>query len=48
MVNCILDDLKFRKVNLIETSLPLSLKETESQAIEVIMKNQITGDISTP
>lgn len=47
MVKEVLQDLKQRNVQIIPTSLPSSLRQTK-EGIEVITKNQLTGELSPP
>jgi thioredoxin reductase (NADPH) len=42
MVRFILNDLVKRKINVIDTSLPKSIKKTESGRLEVVVENQKT------
>jgi len=42
MVNYLINDLKMRKVNIVETSLPTIIKKKEDGKLEVVIQNQIT------
>jgi pyruvate/2-oxoglutarate dehydrogenase complex dihydrolipoamide dehydrogenase (E3) component len=42
MVNYIIDDLKRRKINILETSLPTSITKKENGKLEVVIQNQKT------
>lgn len=48
MVNYIISDLRERKVNIVDTSLPTSIKKKESGKLEVLIQNQITKEILPP
>ena len=45
MVREILTDLKQRKVNIVDTSLPVSIKKKESGKLEVEVQNQVTKEV---
>ena len=45
MVNEVLNDLRQRKVVIHETSLPQSIRKKENGRLEVIVKNQKTGEV---
>jgi pyruvate/2-oxoglutarate dehydrogenase complex dihydrolipoamide dehydrogenase (E3) component len=42
MANYVMDDLKRRNVNIVETSLPTSIKKKENGKLEVVIQNQKT------
>lgn len=45
MVNYIMQDLKKRQVNIVETSLPIKIEKNEHGKFNVIIKNQKTHEI---
>lgn len=48
MVNYIISDLRQRKVNIVDTSLPVSIKKLESGKLEVLIQNQVTQEVKPP
>ena len=43
-----MNDLRNRKVNIVDTSLPLSIKKKESGKLEVLVENQVSKEVSPP
>lgn len=48
MVNILLNDLRQRKVNIVETSLPTSITKREDGKLEVTVQNQLTKELKSP
>lgn len=45
MVNFVISDLKQRKVNLVETSLPTKIEKRSDGKLDVVIKNVKTNEV---
>lgn len=48
MVNFIMSDLKQRKVNIVETSLPTKIEKLEHGKLSVLIKNVKNNEVRAP